>query len=607
MQLLSKYFSLLLILSSVVLSTVVRVLGRNKVKQRPVALEREISSLADVDIDQFRLLQSRHAISSQGVTQAYLDRIHEVNHIFHSVSELNPDAISIARNLDAERTAGHVRGPLHGVPILLKDNIATSDRMNNTAGSLALLGAQPSREATVAERLRDAGAIILGKATMGEWAQMRSMIGSSSHGWSPYGGQSLGVYHQQQNPFGSSSGSAVAVALGLSVGTLATETSGSILLPAEKSGIVGIKPTVGLTSRSMVIPISLRQDSVGPHAKTVRNAAYLLSAIAGKDSADNWTLAQPFDTVPDYVKACNASALRGVRLGIPRNGIDYYLTNSTGPIMEAFEKAVKLMRDAGATVLEVDFAVFDPPTFNRNSDLVLDLDFAQGLKDYLSQLSTNPANIHSLKDLINYTKTNPQEGWPDHDTGVWERAVHRNLTTCSSESYEAYEANRRMAEEDGITGALDRYSLDVLIMPTFASFRLPAIAGLPVITVPSGFFPPETEVVWDARGEMVDIAPGIPFGISFLGRKWSEETLIGLAYAFEQRTQVWRKGKPLVSPTVELSNLLDLHADVNDSDLVQQHHVALRPWFEMDELSELSVDGMWNMSSHLLGSTLVSV
>lgn len=541
----------------------------------------KLPDLADANIDDLRLIQACGLVTSVDLVRAHLHRINEVNQVLHSINEINPDAVLIAQQLDAERAAGYLRGPLHGIPILIKDNIATSDQMNNTAGSFALLGATVSREATVVRKLRQAGAVILGKTTTGEWAQMRSMFGSSSHGWSAYGGQSMGPYYPQQDPSGSSSGSGVAVALGLALAALGTETSGSILLPAEKSNIVGIKPTLGLTSRDMVIPISLRQDTVGPHARNVKDAAYLLSAIAGKDPMDNWTDAQPFDKHPDYVKACKRSAFRGARIGVPRNGIEYYLDKSSRPIMDAFEIALKLMSRAGAAVMErADFPVFDPPAFNSNSELVLDIDFAEGLESYLSQLTENPNSIHNLQDLINFTKTHPREEWPDRDIGVWERSISRNLTSSSSDSYNAYEANRRMAEEDGIGGALERYGLDALVMPTFASFRLPAIAGLPVITVPLGFFPAGTETVWNSRGDMVNVAPGIPFGISFLGKKWSEETLIGLAYAFEQRTKVRERMRPFISPTFGLSDQLRSIDESGGSRLPLQKLVATGPWYD---------------------------
>ena len=567
-------------LSCLVLGTEIRSARNNDTYQCPViAFQPGLPPLDEAGIDELRVLQAESVVSSVDLVQTYIRRIEEVNERLHSVSEINPDALLIAQRLDAERAAGRVRGPLQGIPILVKDNIATLDRMNNTAGSYALLGATVLREATVVTKLREAGAVVLGKSTMGEWAQMRSMFGGSSHGWSPYGGQPLGPYHPKQDPSGSSSGSAVAAALGLAMGALATETSGSILLPAEKSNIVGIKPTLGLTSRNMVIPISLRQDTVGLQARTVRDAAYMLSAMAGKDKDDNCTSAQPFDKAPDYAKACEYSAFQGARIGVPRNGIDYYLNNMTGSIMAAFEDALRMATSMGATVVdEANFAVFDPPAFDRNSDLVLDVDFAEGLEDYLSKLYTNPNNIHNLQDLIDFTKRDSREEWPDRDIRVWERTLDRNSASSSPDSYAAYEANVRMAEEDGIIGALDRYNLDALIMPTFASFRLPAIAGLPVITVPLGFFPANTPVEWNAKETMVNIAPGIPFGISFVGRRWSEETLIGLAYAFEQRTRVRGRVRPFVRPQFELLDLKRDTVDRNVRALTVQRGNVSRPW-----------------------------
>ena len=365
-----------------------------------------------------------------------------------------------------------------------------------------------------------------------------------------------GAYHPIQDPHGSSSGSAVAVAVGLALGSPATETSGSIVNPAERNNVVGIKPTLGLTSRSMVIPISLRQDSVGPIARTVKDAAYLLTAMAGKDKYDEWTSAQPFENPPDYTRACKRSALAGARIGIPRNGINYFLDPTAAPIMSAFESALQTIRAAGATITDpADFPAFDFPAFSRNASIVLGTDFVAGLADYLASLASNPNDVHSLDDIAEFTKDDPREEYPDRDTYVWDRELARAITNTSPESLQAYESNRRMAEEDGVLGALDRNKLDALIMPTFASFHLPAIAGLPVITVPLGFFPPDTPVVMNAKGTMVSVGPGIPFGISLLGRRWSEEKLVGLAYAFEQKTKVRERLSPLIVPSFELGDL----------------------------------------------------
>ncbi len=443
------------------------------------------------------------------------------------------------------------------------------------AGSYALLGATVSRDSPVVSKLRDAGAVILGKATMGEWAQCRSRQASSSHGWSAYGGQVYGAYYPHQDPSGSSSGSAVAVSVGLALGSLATETSGSIVLPGERSNIVGIKPTLGLTSRNMVIPISLRQDSVGPMARTVKDAAYMLSAFAGKDKYDNWTLAQPFEKAPDYAKACTFSGLKGARVGVPRNGIDYYLDESTAPVMAAFEEALQIIISAGASVVyKANFANFDPPAFHGNSSIVLDTDFVAGLTDYLSQLVQNPNKIHNLYDVSKYTKSDPREEYPNRDTYVWDRQSTRNITNASPESWQAYQVNLHMAEEMGVLGALDRYNLDALVMPTFTSFHLPAIAGLPVITVPLGFYPTGTATTMNKKGTMVQVGPGVPFGLAFVGRRWSEETLISLAYAFEQRTLVRKRMKPLVSPSFELGHRSQ--PAIRDLDAHRAQHISMQ-------------------------------
>ncbi|KAL8798816.1 MAG: hypothetical protein Q9182_006360 [Xanthomendoza sp. 2 TL-2023] len=527
--------------------------------------------LDDISIENLHALFANGSLTSVNLVHAYIERILEVNPSLRAVGEINPDALDIARALDVERSMGRPftrnsspnkgkAAPSLPVAVLnvIQDNIATKDQMNNTAGSYALVGAKVSRESSIVTRLRDAGAVILGKATMGEWAQCRSRKASSSHGWSAYGGQVLGAYYPQQDPSGSSSGSAVAVSLGLALGSIATETSGSIVNPAERGNVVGIKPTLGLTSRDMVIPISIRQDTVGPIGRTVKDAAYMLSAIAGKDTFDNWTSTQPYDVNPDYVKSCNFLGLKGARVGVPRNGIDYYLDDSTKPVMAAFDKALQTVRDAGARVIEeANFSSFDVPAFARNSSIVLDTDFVGGLAKYLESLSMNPNNIHSLSDIAQFTRGDPREEHPDRDTYVWDRQLARNISSSSLESYMAYQANLRMGGEEGVIGALDRHKLDALVMPTFASYHLPAIAGLPVVTVPLGFYPAQTPLKMNLKKTMVSVAPNIPFGLAFVGRRWSEEKLISLAYAFEQRTMIRKKMKPYIRPTFELSDQLE--------------------------------------------------
>ena len=290
-------------------------------------------------------------------------------------------------------------------------------------------------------------------------------------------------------------------------------------------------------------------------AQTVKDAAYILSAIAGKDKYDNWTLAQPFEEPPDYVKACRVSGLMGARIGIPWNGIEYFLDNTTDPILAAFTDALDVVRGAGAMIIDkANFPAFDFPTFSRSSSIVLDTDFVAGLSDYFSLLESNPQNIYSLQDVADFSRAELREEFPSRDTYVWDRQLTRNITNTSPESWSAYQANLLMGGEQGVLGALDAHNLDALIMPTFASFHLPAIAGLPIITVPLGSYPKNTKLVMNPKGNLISVAPNIPFGIAFLGRKWSEESLISFAYAFEQRTMARTKVKPYIRPSFELGN-----------------------------------------------------
>lgn len=357
--------------------------------------------------------------TSVDLVNAYIARIREVNHTLHMVTELNPDALSIAAALDAERANGTVKGPLHGIPILIKNNIATDDKMNNTAGSYALLGAKVPRDSGMAKKLRQAGAVILGKTNLSQWANYRS--DNTSNGWSAHGGQTYGAYYEKQDPSGSSSGSAVSSSLGLALAALGTETDGSILSPSDVNNLVGIKPTVGLTSRSLVVPISEHQDTVGPIARTVKDAAYLLAAIAGKDKYDNYTSAIPWDTVPDYVGACQFNALKGKRLGVVRNLIDLTYDATAAPIIPVFDAALEVLKAAGAIIVEnTNFTGYDALNEGDYSNIVLEADFVSDLpREYLSKLTYNPNNIHSLSDLRNFTHTYPLEDWPQRDTLIW--------------------------------------------------------------------------------------------------------------------------------------------------------------------------------------------
>ncbi|CEL10009.1 hypothetical protein ASPCAL13136 [Aspergillus calidoustus] len=477
--------------------------------------------------------------SSVELVMAYIRRISEVNLRVNSVLEVNPDSLRIAEQLDIERRQGRTRGPLHGLPILVKDLIGTDDRMETAAGSYALVGSKVRADATVVKKLRDSGAIILGKTGMSEWANTRSR--RPSNGWNARGGQTYAAYHEQQDPLGSSSGSAVATDLSLTFASLGTETSGSILLPSEKSNIVGIKPTVGLTSRYMAIPISERADTIGPMARTVRDAAMVLQAIVGQDEKDNYTLASPFsNNYPDYAAACNLGGLEGKRIGVPRNVIEVLpsiLDKAAIPIVSSFERAVTEIEKAGAIIIEnANFTAYDAYRISSAPAQALAADMLSGLPKYLSALNSNPNNLQSLSDIRTFTRNSPEEDYPARDTDLWDMALLAGMNNTSPGFWTMYRQALYLGEEGGLLGALSRDNLDAVILPTQLAGDIPGILGSPVITVPFEAFPAEISVKYNERGDLVNTAPGVPLGLSFLGPKWSEESLIAMAYAFEQRT-----------------------------------------------------------------------
>ena len=491
--------------------------------------------------------------SSVDLVNAYLARIEETNGILHAVTEVNPDALAIAKSLDDARFRGKVLGPLHGLPVLLKDNIATDDRLNNTAGSYALLGATVPEDSTVAAKLRRAGAIILGKANMSQWAQARSLNDSS--GWSAYGGQTYGAYYPLQDPSGSSSGSGVATSIGLAWATIGTETAGSIVFPAHANGVVGIKPTVGLTSRYLVVPISEHQDTVGPLARTVTDAAYLLQAIAGPDDKDNYTSAIPFrdGELPDYVAACKMSGLEGKRVGVSRALLGEHPREA---VLAHFEAALEVLRSAGATIVD-DIPL---PGLQRLLDERLMVfgawaDMISDIAKYFSLLKDNPHNITTLAELRDFTRAHPLEGYPQYDTGVFDNALERGLNNTSPEYWALHARARYLSGPLGVTGAMENFSLDAIVTPTEHGSVMNAVLGLPAVGLPLGVYPPDTEIEHnEPRNNLVHVAPGMPFGITFLGGAFEEEKLIGMAYAFEQRTLA--KPKPIVRPRTELEDVV---------------------------------------------------
>ncbi|KAF2870104.1 amidase signature domain-containing protein [Massariosphaeria phaeospora] len=513
--------------------------------------------LMEATIDELAAGLEARLFTSVDLVNAYIGRILEVNASLHAVTELNPDAWAIAAALDAERAAGKSRGPLHGLPILIKNNIATADQMNNTAGSYALLGAKVPRDATVAAKLRAAGAILLGKTNLSQWANFRSS--NSSNGWSAQGGQVYGAYYPGQDPSGSSSGSGVASSLALAVASLGTETDGSILSPSEKNNIVGIKPTVGLTSRALVIPISQHQDTVGPMARTVKDAAYLLQAIVGRDPHDNYTSAIPFNaSLPDYVAACRLDALKGARIGIPRNSFISRFP-APAPVLAAFETAIEVLTAAGATVVDnTNYTAWEQYLESQAEGMVLAADFPVNLAAYLAQLTANPHNVSTLADVRRFTQTFGPEEYPSRDTASFDQSLALNFSNASPEFWAYYLQNQYLGGAGGLLGALETYDLDAVVVPTgqAGATGISAIIGGPVVTVPLGASPPNTTVSTDPRG-LIATGPGLPFGIAFAGKLWSEEALVGFAYAFEQRTLVRGKVKPYVAPTVELVDVME--------------------------------------------------
>ena len=398
----------------------------------------------------------------------------------------------------------------------MKNNIATVDN-NNTAGSLALLGAKTPRDAFVAARLRAAGAVLLGKANLSQWANFRSSNGSS--GWSAHGGQVLGAYVQNQDPSGSSSGSGVAAALGLAAATLGTETDGSIVMPAQRNGVVGIKPTVGLTSRDLVIPISEHQDTIGPITRTVRDAAYVLQVIAGQDANDNYTSAIPssIPTLPDYVAACEADALAGARIGVPNNVLELFLgfDNSSRPEVNDFLGALSVISGAGAIVIQnTNFTNLTEWASSEAEVTVLRADFRNNLAAYLRQLSVNPNNITSLEDVSRFTKTTapgPEE-FPSRNTETWDEALDpvTGFDNTDPRFFPFLQENLFLGGEGTLLGALERHNLDAIILPSSFSTSFAAIVGAPIVTVPLGYYPANAPIIMNPRGNLVDTAPNVP-------------------------------------------------------------------------------------------------
>ncbi|MBK9139282.1 MAG: amidase [Verrucomicrobia bacterium] len=487
--------------------------------------------LDDLTLADLRAGLEQGRFTALSLTRRYLARIEELDRrgpTLNAVIELNPDALAIARELDRERKARGPRGPLHGMPILLKDNIDTGDRMTTTAGSLALAGSVAARDAFLVERLRRAGAVILGKTNLSEWANFRST--RSTSGWSGRGGLTRNPHVLDRNPSGSSSGSAVAVAAGLCAAAVGTETDGSILSPASYCGIVGLKPTVGLVSRSGLIPISHTQDTAGPMARTVEDAALLLASMAGRDPADPATHAIPANATTDYSALLKPDALRGKRLGVPRK-----LVGSAPGVEKAFDEALRQLKALGAEIVDPADLPSHGQLGNAEFEVLL-YEFKAGLNAYLSGLGPKVA-VRSLADLIRFNENHRDREMPFFGQEILHAAEAKGPLT--DEAYRTALATcRRLMRTEGIDAVMDSHRLDGLIAPTTGPAHVTdlvhgdrrtggstspaAVAGYPSVTVPMGW------------------VQGLPIGLSFFGRPWSEAALLGFAYAFEQATRVRR-------------------------------------------------------------------
>jgi len=486
---------------------------------------------AELSVAELQSRMTKGTLTSRTLTAAYLSRIAAVDRsgpTLNSVIETNPDALTIAAERDAERRAGKVRGPLHGIPVLIKDNIDSADRMQTTAGSLALVGKPAPRDAFIVQRLREAGAVLLGKTNLSEWANFRST--RSTSGWSGRGGQTRHPFVIDRNPCGSSSGTGTAISANLAAVGIGTETDGSIICPSSICGLVGIKPTVGLWSRSGIIPISSSQDTAGPMARSVSDAAALLGALTGVDSRDGVTADSAGKSVADYTTFLNAKSLQGARIGVARNMAGFH------PMTDAaFERAIESLRKAGAVI--VDPA--NVPTVGKYDEAELDVllyEFKAGVNAYLAERGST-VSVRTMDDVIAFNRANAGAEMPYFGQEQMERA--QSMGSLDDAKYrDAVATCRRLSRDEGLDAIMAQHSLDAIVAPSNGpswptdlingdrysggNSSVAAVAGYPSITVPMGF------------------AEVLPLGLSFIGRAWSEGRLIGLAYAFEQATKARR-------------------------------------------------------------------
>jgi amidase len=513
-------------------------------EQEPRTAEVKSFELDEITISQLQEGMKSGKFTARSLVEKYASRIDEVDKpndkrgpAVNSILELNPDAPAIADALDQERKAKGPRGPLHGVPVLIKDNIDTADKMMTTAGSLALLGAKPAKDSFVAQKLRAAGAVILGKTNLSEWANIRSS--HSTSGWSGRGGLTRNPYALDRNPCGSSSGTGAGISANLCAVGIGTETDGSIVCPSSANGLAGIKPTVGLVSRNGIIPISHSQDGAGPMCRTVRDAAILLGALTGVDPEDSATAASQGKSYSDYAQFCDPNGLKGARIGVARKYAGF-----SDPVDALLEQSLDALKKSGATL--VDPA--DIETLGKFGDselLVFLYELKADLNAYLARLGPG-SPVRTLKDIIDFNERNRQKEMPYFGQDIFIKSEAKGPLT-EKEYLDALAKNHQLARVEGIDALMDKHKLDAIVAPTggpawltdlvngdaFAggSSNAAAVAGYPNINVTAGFI------------------SGLPVGISFFGRAWSEPTLIRLAYAFEQTTKARQAPRFLPSIT----------------------------------------------------------
>jgi amidase len=488
--------------------------------------------LDEQTIDDLQKLMQSGQTTAHSLTEKYLARIQEIDKAgpkINAVIEVNPEALTIAETLDKERKDKGPRGPLHGIPVLIKDNIDTADRMSTTAGSLALLDSRPLKDAFVAAQLRRAGAVILGKTNLSEWANIRSS--HSTSGWSGRGGLTRNPYALDRNPCGSSSGTGAAISANLATVGIGTETDGSIVCPSSINGICGLKPTVGLISRTGIIPISHTQDTSGPMARTVRDVAILLNAMTGIDSEDGATTASTGKSSSDHTKYLVADGLKDARLGIVRK---YFGFNDA--VDALMNNVIDAIKRAGAEIIDPA----DIPSISKldaAENIVLHYELKADLAAYFARLGP-AAPMKSLRDVIDFNEHNRDKEMPYFGQDTFLKAEAKGPLT-SKEYLAGLALNHRLSRSEGVDLVMNKYKLDALVAPTAGpawltdlingdhdsggSSTIAAVAGYPSITVPAGFI------------------SGLPVGISFFGRAWSEPTLLKIAYGFEQLTKARQK------------------------------------------------------------------